>query len=102
MAGTANAQEAPAGANAEPGEIIVTARKRKESLKNVPIAATAISGEEITKRGFVVVKDVAQLTPSLNINSDGAGRAFIAIRGVGTTLIDGMPVRSPIPPPARG
>jgi iron complex outermembrane recepter protein len=34
------------------------------------------------------VREIAQLTPSLNINSDGAGRAFVSIRGVGTTLID--------------
>src|SRR5436190_13220187 len=69
-------------------EIVVTARKREETLKDVPIAATAISGDLIEKRGLTSVKDVAQLTPSLNINSDGAGRAFISIRGVGTTLID--------------
>lgn len=68
--------------------IVVTARKREESLKDVPVAATALSGELIEKRGYVAVKDVAQQTPSLNINSDGAGRAFVSIRGVGTTLID--------------
>jgi len=75
-------------ATAQDQEIVVTARKREESLKNVPVAATAITGDVIEKRGFTSVKDVAQLTPSLNINSDGAGRAFISIRGVGTTLID--------------
>ena len=68
--------------------IVVTARKREETLKDVPVAATALSGELIEKRGYVAVKDVAQQTPSLNINSDGAGRAFVSIRGVGTTLID--------------
>ena len=77
-----------APAAAQDQDIVVTARKREESLKDVPVAATAISGEVIEKRGFTSVKEVAQLTPSLNINSDGAGRAFIAIRGVGTTLID--------------
>ena len=68
--------------------IVVTARKRQESLKDVPIAATAITGETIERRGYTSVKEIAQLTPSLNINSDGAGRAFVSIRGVGTTLID--------------
>lgn len=89
-----NAEQAPppptgqAPAAAQDQEIVVTARKREESLKDVPVAATAITGEVIEKRGFTSVKEVAQITPSLNINSDGAGRAFIAIRGVGTTLID--------------
>ncbi len=30
------------------------------------------------------------LTPGLNINSDGAGRAFVAIRGVGVTLVQSV------------
>lgn len=74
--------------NAAEGGIIVTARKREESLLDIPVAATAITGDTIERKGLVSLKDVATLTPSLNINSDGAGRAFIAIRGVGTTLID--------------
>lgn len=84
----AYAQEAPEEGAESSGDIVVTARKREESLKDVPVAATAISGDEIERRGFTAVREVAQLTPSLNINSDGAGRAFVSIRGVGTTLID--------------
>jgi iron complex outermembrane recepter protein len=84
-----NAATPPDTAPVQNGQdIVVTARKRQETLKNVPVAATAITGETIEKRGYTSVKDVAQLTPSLNINSDGAGRAFISIRGIGTTLID--------------
>ncbi len=85
-----SAPDAPAEETAATNdqEVVVTARKREESLKDVPVAATAITGETIEKRGFTSVKDVATITPSLNINSDGAGRAFVAIRGVGTTLID--------------
>lgn len=86
---TAQAQQAgPTAEEAEANVIVVTARKREERLQDVPVAATAITGETIERRGLVSVKDVATLTPGLNINSDGAGRAFIAIRGVGTTLID--------------
>ena len=81
---------APAGvapAAAQEQEIVVTARKREERLKDIPVAATAISGEVIERRGLVSIKDVAKLTPSLNVNSDGAGRVFVAIRGVGVTLV---------------
>lgn len=95
MASTAEAPETAAQAETIAAEqptgeqeIVVTARKREESLKDVPVAATAITGDTIERRGFTSVKDVATITPSLNINSDGAGRAFVAIRGVGTTLID--------------
>src|SRR5207342_2822965 len=68
-------------------DIVVTARKREEALKDVPVAVTAITGDTLEKRGLDQVKDVAQLTPSLNINSDSVGRVFLAIRGVGTTLV---------------
>jgi len=79
----------PATQEAQPGDqaIVVTARKREETLQNVPVAVTAVSGEVIERRGFAQVKDVAQLTPSLNTNSDSTGRVFIAIRGIGTTLV---------------
>jgi iron complex outermembrane receptor protein len=67
--------------------IVVTARKREENLQDVPVAVTAVTGETIEKRGLVQIKDVAALTPSLNVNSDSVGRVFIAVRGVGTTLV---------------
>lgn len=90
------AQDAEPGPEVEDGAsssldtntIVVTARKREERLQDVPVAATAISGDLIEARGLTSVREVAALTPSLNINSDGAGRAFVSIRGVGTTLID--------------
>ena len=80
---------ATASQEAQPGDqaIVVTARKREETLQNVPVAVTAVSGEVVEKRGLRQIKDVAQLTPSLNTNSDSTGRVFIAIRGIGTTLV---------------
>ena len=52
----------PSGIAPEPRKartIVVTARKREESLKDVPVAATAITGETIERRGLISVKDVA-------------------------------------------
>jgi iron complex outermembrane receptor protein len=43
---TAQASQASASA-ADSGEIIVTARKRSESLMSVPVVATAIGGETL-------------------------------------------------------
>lgn len=88
LAPVAAQAQAADSAEDDSSAIVVTARKREERLQDVPVAATAVSGAEIESRGLVSVKDVATLTPSLSINSDGAGRAFIAIRGIGTTLID--------------
>ncbi|KKC23819.1 TonB-dependent receptor [Sphingomonas sp. SRS2] len=84
------AQTAPAaGAEAADGaeEIIVTARKRNETLLDVPVAVTAISGDTLVKRNINSVREAALLSPGLNISSDGAGRAFVSIRGVGVTLV---------------
>ena len=69
-------------------DIVVTARRREERLQDVPIAVTAISGDAIKQQQLVVVRDIAAYTPGLNINSDSVGRAFVSIRGIGTTLID--------------
>jgi iron complex outermembrane receptor protein len=83
----AAAQSAPAGEEASADEIVVTARKRQESLLDVPIAVSAVSGDTLAKRNINSVREAAVLTPGLNISSDGAGRAFVSIRGVGVTLV---------------
>lgn len=82
-------QAAPAAAEEATGDqdIIVTARKRNETLLDVPVAVTAVSGDLLAKRSINSVREAALLSPGLNINSDGAGRAFVSIRGVGVTLV---------------
>ena len=85
----AQADAATQTADAAPdGDIVVTARQREESLKDVPIAITALTGTELRERQVNAIKDIAAYTPGLSINSDSVGRAFISIRGIGTTLID--------------
>jgi iron complex outermembrane recepter protein len=92
--GQVRAQSAAGGPTAAPaddatiGEITVTARRREESLQDVPIAVTAISGDALEQRQIYSVKDIAAYSPGLNINSDSAGRSFVSIRGIGTTLIN--------------
>lgn len=68
--------------------VVVTARKRNERLQDVPVAVTAISGETLEEQHINQAKDIASLTPGLNITSDSVSRSFVDIRGVGTTLID--------------
>ncbi|MBS0475155.1 MAG: TonB-dependent receptor [Proteobacteria bacterium] len=81
---------AAAATSEDEGAIVVTARKRAETLGDVPVAATAISGDTLASRGINSVREAAALAPGLSINSDGAGRAFIAIRGVGVTLVQSV------------
>ena len=54
----ANAQEAMDGAtNLE--EITVTARRRSETLQDVPIAVTVMTSQDIARAGIVSVQDSA-------------------------------------------
>lgn len=73
-------------ADARIEQIIVTARKREESLRDIPVAATAVTADALERNNMRSVADIATLTPGLNINSDSPSRAFVAIRGVGTTF----------------
>jgi iron complex outermembrane receptor protein len=88
-AGSALAQDAAA----EPAaleELVVTARKREESLINVPISVTAVTGDAMQLANKRTVGDIAAAVPGLNINSDGINRAFVSIRGIGTALQAGV------------
>jgi iron complex outermembrane receptor protein len=91
-AGAYAADTTTAGETAKAGgdllEVVVTARRREESLKDVPIAVTALSGDTLRDQQVYAVKDVAAYSPGLNINSDSVGRAFVSMRGIGTTLIE--------------
>ncbi len=68
-------------------EIIVTARKREESLQDIPVAVTAFSAAEIEAAGLRDVTDVAALTPGFNMAPLFAGDAATpVIRGLSTTI----------------
>jgi iron complex outermembrane receptor protein len=47
-------------------EIVVTARKREESLQEVPISISAFSSEQMRKRGINSNYDVANFTPNFS------------------------------------
>jgi len=67
------------------GEIIVTARRRAESLIDVPIAVTAISGAQLAAQGALDITDIAQSAPNVSLEvSRGTNSTLSAfIRGVG-------------------
>jgi len=85
MMAAAWAKPADGAAQAEPyaraqpqtADIIVTARKRAESLQDAPVAITAISKELLVNNGLTSLTDVASLA---------GGGVVIAQAGVTTTL----------------
>ena len=65
-------------------EIVVTAQKRSESIQTVPVAVTAFDQTALESATIKDIRDIAGRTPSLVIDSVGAGpsAAAIAIRGI--------------------
>jgi iron complex outermembrane receptor protein len=78
----ARAQTASADASGGLQEVIVTAERREERLQDVPIAATVLSGEDLSERGVTNLNQVQQVAPSVAINTYNRS-TFINIRGVG-------------------
>ena len=70
-----------------PDEIIVTAQKREQNIQDVPIAVTALSGNQLERAGIVDIRALQTLSASFNLNSSQteSGGTTIRIRGVGTT-----------------
>ena len=82
-ADTALDQAATASENS--GEIVVTARRREERLVDVPIAVTAISGEELQRRGALDITDISQNVPNVTLEASRATNSTLSafIRGIG-------------------
>jgi outer membrane receptor protein involved in Fe transport len=64
-------------------EIIVTAQRREQSLQEVPISIEAISGLELQQQGYRTMDDLAEFSPSLEIDVRMQDQN-ISIRGIGT------------------
>ncbi|MGW8201144.1 TonB-dependent receptor [Sphingomonas bisphenolicum] len=66
-------------------DIVVTARRREESLLSVPIAVSAFSGETLERSGAIDITDISNVTPNTTLeNSRGTNSTLTAfIRGVG-------------------
>jgi iron complex outermembrane recepter protein len=66
-------------------EVVVTARKRTESLLDTPIAITALSKDTLERYAVQDYQSVAELVPSLLVAvGAGATGASIALRGITT------------------
>lgn len=91
MVPASGAQTAATGAPGAPEaqalpEIIVTARKRAESLLKVPVVATALTMEEMERFSSDDLYSVSTRVPGLLIGTSLAANGLqVSIRGIGTT-----------------
>ena len=80
------AQDAGGGASAFE-EIVVTARKREESLEDIPVALTAFTEEDFAGLNMGDLYDVGKNVPNLFIGNFGNGNqnhTSVFMRGTGT------------------
>jgi len=88
VATAASAQEqAPAGAGQglTVDSVVVTARRREENLKDVPVAVSAYSGETLARQGGADITVLQQTTPNITVQTArGSNSTLISyIRGIG-------------------
>lgn len=63
-------------------EITVTASKRAKSIQETAMSVTALSGEDIDRKGLVSMEDYLNTIPGVSQVDRGVGRNSVVIRGV--------------------
>ena len=93
-AGTALADAAPAVpaaqssdlASQSPTTVIISARRRAESVQDVPISVSVVSGEQLAKTGTYSVEQLSRVQPSLQFISSNPRNTAVTIRGLGSNI----------------
>lgn len=81
-AAAAFAAQPPAGGETAVDELVVTARRREESVQDVPMSVSVIGGERLQRSGLDNMRDVGSLFAGVSFNdSNGSGGEF-SIRGL--------------------
>lgn len=65
------------------GDVVVTARKREELVKDVPVAETVLSGAVLDRDDAVTLTDLAQKAPNLLVSATNSRQTSVALRGLG-------------------
>ena len=70
-------------------EIVVTARKRTESVQNVPLAIAVVSGTRLQEQGLESVQSLQSVTSGLVVRKTPNNVVNLTLRGLGTgTAVD--------------
>jgi len=85
---SASIRAADSGAGAEEEstqleEVVVTAEKRSERARDVPMSITAVTAEQLEKQGVVAVSDLTKLVPGFTYQPSDYGTPIYTIRGIG-------------------
>jgi iron complex outermembrane receptor protein len=84
-AAPAGMQAAQADTSPAISEVVVTAQRRSENLKDVPLTVSVLSGAALVKQGVTSSRDLTAAFPGLTFTTQGAF-AEPTIRGVSATI----------------
>lgn len=65
-------------------EVIVTAQKRSETLADIPMSVTVLSGDMLERQQVYNFQDLVALVPGFSITGDTPGVTRITLRGINT------------------
>lgn len=69
-------------------EIVVTARKRAETLQDVPVTITALTEEDLDRYYITNIVDAAKMVPNMSVSQGGTGNSTnLNLRGIGSSSI---------------
>src|SRR5712691_3422490 len=68
-------------------EMVVTARKREETVQDVPISVAAPTESELRDRGAETIEDVSANVAGFTVQNLGPGQSQVAMRGVSSGQI---------------
>ena len=79
-------------------EIVVTAQKREQNLQQVPLAVSAVSGEQLELRGITETKQLGAIAPNVAAlgGTTSGGAAVLTIRGIATPADETQGFDSPV------
>lgn len=65
-------------------EIVVTAQKTEQTLRDVPISVSAIGGEQVKEAAITETQELVQYTPNVKFSSGANNIPSVTIRGFGS------------------
>ena len=83
QAAASAASPAPAASSNEISRVVITAQKRKEDIRDVPLAVSVMSGEQLQQQQIATVEDLTRNVPNISFSTQGGpGLGTVEIRGV--------------------
>lgn len=88
-------------------EIVVTATKREQSLRDIPASISAFNGEDLEELGAQGQDDFIKMSPGVTLFDDGSNARRITVRGIASDnltsvstgiLLDNIPFNDPYLP----